>query len=128
MATDKGPDFPGDRRPARGHDVAPSGAAAASFSVASPVKELHYFDRLEIKRTILDPKERRRVGKQLLSLDPWLVSYWLRARSDEWYARLFRGAKAKGLVAGEITPAYATLDESVLRRIKRLNDNSSSSS
>ena len=61
--------------------------------------------------------------KQLLSLDPWLVSYWLRARSDEWYARLFRGAKAKGLVAGEITPAYATLDESVLRRIKRLNDN-----
>lgn len=103
--------------------MAPSGAAAASFSVASPVKELHYFDRLETKRTILDPKERRRVGlKQLLSLDPWLVSYWLRARSDEWYARLFRGAKAKGLVAGEITPAYATLDETVLRRIKRLND------
>jgi len=61
--------------------------------------------------------------KQLLSLDPWLVSYWLRARSDEWYARLFRDAKAKGLVAGEITPAYATLDETVLRRIKGLNDN-----
>lgn len=89
-----------------------------------PVKELHYFDRLETKRTILDPKERRRVGlKRLLSLDPWLVSYWLSARSDKWYARLFRGAKAKGLVAGEITPAYATLDETVLRRIKRMNDN-----
>jgi hypothetical protein len=88
-----------------------------------PVKELHYFDRLETKRTILDPKERRRVGlKQLLSLDPWLVSYWLKARSDEWYARLFRDAKARGLVAGEITPAYATLDERVLRRIKRMND------
>jgi hypothetical protein len=89
-----------------------------------PVKELHYFDRLETKRTILDPKERRRVGlKRLLSLDPWLVSYWLSARSDDWYARLFRDAKAKGLVAGEITPAYATLDETVLRRIKRMNDN-----
>jgi Sulfotransferase family len=89
-----------------------------------PVKELHYFDRLETRRTILDPKERRRVGlKRLLSLDPWLVSYWLSARSDDWYARLFRDAKAKGLVAGEITPAYATLDETVLRRIKRLNDN-----
>jgi hypothetical protein len=88
-----------------------------------PVKELHYFDRLETKRTILDPKERRRVGlKQLLSLDPWLVSFWLKARSDEWYARLFRDAKARGLVAGEITPAYATLDETVLRRIKRMND------
>jgi hypothetical protein len=89
-----------------------------------PVKELHYFDRLDIKRTILEPKERRRVGvKRLLSLDPWLISYWLRARSDDWYAALFRDAKARGLVAGEITPAYATLDEMVLRRIKRMNDN-----
>ena len=66
-----------------------------------PVKELHYFDRLETKRTIHDPKERRRVGvKRLLSLDPWLIDYWLRARSDEWYARLFRDAQAKGLIAG----------------------------
>jgi hypothetical protein len=88
-----------------------------------PVKELHYFDRLDIKRTILEPKERRRVGlKRLLSLDPWLINYWLRARSDDWYARLFRAAKAKGLVSGEITPAYATLDETVLGRIKRMND------
>jgi len=88
-----------------------------------PVKELHYFDRLETKRTILDPKERRRVGlKRLLSLDPWLIDYWLRARSDEWYARLFRDAQARGLVAGEITPAYATLNEKVLRRVQRMND------
>jgi hypothetical protein len=87
------------------------------------VKELHYFDRLETKRTILDPKERRRVGlKRLLSLDPWLIEYWLRARSDEWYARLFRDAQAKGLIAGEITPAYATLNEDVLRRMQRLNN------
>ena len=88
-----------------------------------PVKELHYFDRLDIKRTILEPKERRRVGvRSLLSLDPWFTDYWLRARSDDWYARLFRGARAKGLVAGEITPAYATLEETILRRIKRMND------
>ena len=59
----------------------------------------------------------------MLSIDPWLVSYWLRARSDKWYSRLFHDAKARGLVAGEITPAYATLDETVLRRIKRMNDN-----
>jgi hypothetical protein len=88
-----------------------------------PVKELHYFDRLETKRTILDPKERRRVGlKQLLSLDPWLVSYWFRARSDEWYANLFRDAQARGLITGEITPAYATLSENVLWRVRRMND------
>lgn len=88
-----------------------------------PVKELHYFDRLETKRTILDAKERRRVGlKKLLCLDPWLIDYWLSARSDEWYARLFHRAKAKGLITGEITPAYAILDETILRRIKRMND------
>ena len=88
-----------------------------------PVKELHYFDRLETKRTILDPKERRRVGlKRLLLLDPWLVNYWLRARCDEWYASLFRDAQLRGLIAGEITPAYATLNERVLRRMQLLND------
>jgi Sulfotransferase family len=88
-----------------------------------PVKELHYFDRLDIKRTILNSKERRRVGlKRLMSLDPWLISYWFRSRDDEWYASLFRGAQAKGLLAGEITPAYATLSEPVLRRIRGMNE------
>jgi hypothetical protein len=88
-----------------------------------PVKELHYFDRLDIKRTILSPKERRRVGlKRLASLDPWLINYWFRTRDDAWYASLFRGAQAKGLIAGEITPAYATLGEDMLRRIQRMND------
>ena len=124
MATDKGPDFLVIGAQRAGTTWLHRVLRQHPSLWLPPVKELHYFDRLEIKRTILDPKERRRVGlKQLLSLDPWLVSYWLRARSDEWYARLFRGAKAKGLVAGEITPAYATLDASVLRRIKRLNDN-----
>jgi len=88
-----------------------------------PVKELHYFDRLDTKRTIFEPKERRRVGlKRLLSLDPWQLTYWLGARSDKWYASLFRRGHEKGLITGEITPAYATLDETVLRRIQRLND------
>ena len=124
MATDKGPDFLVIGAQRAGTTWLHRVLRQHPSLWLPPVKELHYFDRLEIKRTILDPKERRRVGlKQLLSLDPWLVSYWLRARSDEWYARLFRGAKAKGLVAGEITPAYATLDALVLRRIKRLNDN-----
>ena len=124
MATDKGPDFLVIGAQRAGTTWLHRVLRQHPSLWLPPVKELHYFDRLETKRTILDPKERRRVGlKQLLSLDPWLVSYWLRARSDEWYARLFRDAKAKGLVAGEITPAYATLDETVLRRIKRLNDN-----
>jgi hypothetical protein len=87
-----------------------------------PVKELHYFDRLDTKRTILEPKDRRRVGlERLLLLDPWLINYWLGARGDEWYASLFRHAQARGLIAGEITPAYSTLNEKILRHIQRMN-------
>ena len=60
--------------------------------------------------------------KRLASLDPWLINYWFRTRDDDWYASLFRGVQAKGLIAGEITPAYATLGEDMLRRIQRMND------
>ena len=87
-----------------------------------PVKELHYFDNPEATRTWLDPRERRRVGmKGLLSLDPWQFRFWFGSRSDAWYASLFRDAQRRGFIAGEITPAYATLDESVLRRIHGMN-------
>ena len=87
-----------------------------------PVKELHYFDKLETKWTILDAKERRRVGfRGLLRIDPWFFRYWLIRRSDAWYEGLFHGAQRKGLLTGEITPAYATVDEGVLGRIQRTN-------
>ena len=63
-------------------------------------------------------KERRRVGfRGLLRIDPWFFRYWLMRRSDAWYEGLFREAQRKGLLTGEITPAYATVDEGVLRRI-----------
>ena len=88
-----------------------------------PVKELHYFDKLDTKRTILDAKERRRVGfRGLITIDPWFFRYWLMRRSDAWYKALFRQAQRKGRLTGEITPAYATVDEDVLRRIRRTNN------
>ena len=88
-----------------------------------PVKELHYFDKLDTKRTILDANERRRVGfRGLITIDPWFFRYWLIRRSDAWYEALFHQAQRKGLLTGEITPAYATVDEDVLRRIKRTNN------
>jgi hypothetical protein len=55
-------------------------------------------------------------------MDPWLVRYWFGRRDDNWYGRLFRDAKARGFIAGEITPAYATLNEEVLRRIQSINN------
>lgn len=56
-----------------------------------------------------------------MSLDPWQVRFWFGKRSDEWYSKLFRSAQQRGLVAGEITPAYAILHESVWRRIHSMN-------
>ncbi len=88
----------------------------------APVKELHYFDKPDIVRTCLDAKERRRLGyRRLLSLDPWELRFWLGKRDDDWYASLFERARSKGLITGEITPAYAVLDEDVWRRIKSMN-------
>src|SRR5688572_30849108 len=66
----------------------------------APVKELHYFDKPDIARTCLDEKERRRLGlRRLLSFDPWDLRFWLGRRNDDWYARLFSDAQARGLVA-----------------------------
>ena len=88
-----------------------------------PVKELHYFDKPTLKRTIEDATERRRVGlKGLSSLDPWYLNYWLGRRSDRWYASLFRKAQDKGFIVGEVTPAYATLDDRVFRNIRLVNE------
>lgn len=89
----------------------------------TPVKELHYFDKPGIVRTITDANERQRVGRKLRAAEPgWQLRYWFGRRNDTWYASLFRNARARGLVAGEITPAYATLPVEVLRRIRDMND------
>jgi Sulfotransferase domain len=88
----------------------------------APVKELHYFDKLDTVRTCLDPKERRRLGfGRLWLLDSWAVHFWLGRRHDAWYARLFEDARRRGLISGEITPAYAILGEDIFRRIKSMN-------
>ena len=89
----------------------------------APVKELHYFDKPEVKRTLLDPNERLRLGlRRLLAPDIWTLRFSLGWRDDDWYADLFRAARNKGLIAGEVTPAYATLGEDVYRRIALMND------
>jgi len=54
-------------------------------------------------------------------LNSWMVSYLLGKRDDDWYAKLFHKAQLQGRVAGEITPAYASLDEQTFQRIRQLN-------
>jgi hypothetical protein len=87
-----------------------------------PVKELHYFDQLAAGRTWQDEKRWRRAlmsGRRIL--DPWHLRYLFGKRDDDWYASLFHRGQARGALTGEITPAYATLDEETFRRIQRIN-------
>ena len=87
-----------------------------------PVKELHYFDKPGVSRTVTDDKELRRVIMlALYAPSLWHFPYLLGKRNQDWYERLFRKARAKGLITGEITPAYATLDDEVWRRIHAMN-------
>lgn len=86
----------------------------------TPVKEIHYFDRTTITRSLLDPHERRRVRPKVIDL--WHLRFWLGKRNDHWYRALFRKARASQLITGEVTPAYSTLDESGLRRIHSINN------
>jgi hypothetical protein len=87
-----------------------------------PVKELHYFDKPNVRRTLMDYRElRRAILSPLFPPSLWHVPYLLGTRSEEWYIGLFREAQAKGLIAGEITPAYATLGDDGPRRIHAMN-------
>jgi sulfotransferase family protein len=90
-----------------------------------PIKELHYFD---------DPllqNRRRRLGflrMRLIAglwirrpLSPWDLRYFLGRPSDAWYSRLFEPAHRRGLLSGDFTPSYATLDEKAFARMRSIN-------
>ncbi|MFO8054723.1 MAG: sulfotransferase, partial [Bacteroidales bacterium] len=99
----------------------------------SPVKELHYYDRpMNGKRTILkDPiRCKWRMTSYLkgkydfnndgfLNCIAWDFKYCLKKRSEKWYKELF--SKAGKRAAGEVTPAYAILDESTIAQIAANN-------
>jgi hypothetical protein len=88
-----------------------------------PVKELHYFDNLRHNKRHYRFLRMRLAaglgGGRRLSL--WDARYFLGRRSDEWYCRLFDPGRRRGLITGEITPAYSVLDERLLARIRALN-------
>ena len=81
----------------------------------TPVKELHYFDKQSIKLGVLNNYERHRArvwSWKRAAIDPrWFGRYWFLPRGDYWYGKLFRRARARGKITGEITPAYAALSE-----------------
>ena len=88
-----------------------------------PVKELHYFDRPQLRRGCLRPADWFPMALTgLKARDPWMLQFFFAQRSDDWYSRLFQKAKRSGLIAGEITPAYAKLGKDVFLRIRGLNE------
>jgi hypothetical protein len=90
-----------------------------------PVKELHYFDELGSNKRYYDYLRMRLVSGLWINrpLSRFDLAYFLGRRSDGWYCNLFAPARRRGLVTGEITPAYSTLDEPALERLRALSPN-----
>ena len=99
-----------------------------------PVKEIHFFDRPAVGRRIakyfgkegavrvrdyLTGDAFRTSGDGLLRNLAWDFHYLLRPQSDQWYIDLFR--PHHGQITGEVTPAYAILDQAEVCRIAAAN-------
>jgi hypothetical protein len=83
-----------------------------------PIKEIHYFDRPPDWRDPVKLRVKERGGRASLRELYWERKYNRLPRDDRWYASLFE--PKKGQIAGDITPAYAVLDEAALSRVHRL--------
>jgi hypothetical protein len=99
----------------------------------SPIKELHYYDRpMDGSITILRDTRSyfRRLksyfnggwdvnGEGLYKNLAWDYQYFFHKRSEGWYKNLFKCANKNS--AGEITPAYAILDDKMVARLTANN-------
>lgn len=96
----------------------------------APVKELHYFDKLNQPHTLgtrlLSASWRRQCAARLLrdSLPRsrgtlgWDFRYFFGRRSDDWYSSLF--SPDEGQICGEITPAYSILDAGAVSHVRKI--------
>lgn len=94
-----------------------------------PVKEFHYFDLPGPLPTAVLTAHRARFrlhlrkmfeARRALRHDDarWLRTYLFAPRSDRWYGQLFE--RHPGRVCGDITPAYARLDDRAVERVGAL--------
>lgn len=94
-----------------------------------PVKEVHFFDSLCPNEELLgvetsqDPQGPRKYAPILtrpsLHTVRWIHRYYHEHRTTGWYYRIFE-KPSPGLVAGDITPAYSTLDDRGVRFASRV--------
>lgn len=118
-----GPDFVGVGAPRSGTSWLYEALSRHPALWLPPVKELHYFDE-----PVRSKRYYRYLRMRLISglwvrrpLSRFDLSYFLGRRSDAWYCNLFEPARRRGLLTGEITPAYSILDEAALQRLKALS-------
>jgi hypothetical protein len=103
-----------------------------------PVKEVHYFDKRHLRRSKNRyyrshlrkrlPRYRRlktyrkaigRGDSGFLRNLSWDTHFFLPRRDNDWYRGVFR--PGPGQIAGEITPAYSTLEAGVVEEIQGIN-------
>ncbi len=109
-----------------------------------PIKEIHYFDRVEkgfrrnksrFRRHLFSRLKHRAALVRRYEDRPefyknnifeyllWDFFYFTGDKSDVWYQKLFAPVFVKGRVAGEITPAYANISQEVIKgMVKGLPD------
>ncbi len=90
-----------------------------------PEKELHYFNRVCPHEELIGVEARGRppfierykplLGNPSVATLRWLRRYHYEAYSTAWYYSLFPSELVGGCLAGDITPAYSTLDSRGVR-------------
>jgi hypothetical protein len=116
-----GPDFIGIGTQRSGSSWLHHALSAHSELWLPPIKELHYFD------DPLRARYYRFLRMRLVSgfwinhpFSRWDLRYFLGTPNDSWYCSLFEPGWRRGLLTGEITPAYCALDEGAIKRMRML--------
>ena len=115
-----GPDFIGIGAQKAGTTWLHANLAAQRRFWMPPHKELHFFDRVCPNEELLGVETRGVPGvlaryrpvlrSPSLEVVRWIRRYYHDPPSTRWYRGLFPPSLARGRIAGEITPAYSTLD------------------
>jgi len=119
----RGPDFVGIGAPRSGSSWLYEVLSRHPALWLPPIKELHYFDeaargKLYYRYLLMRLISGLWIRRPLSRFD---LHYFFGRCGDAWYCNLFQAGRSRGLVTGEITPAYSILDEAALGRLRALN-------